>query len=226
MPKPACRPPKAISTPPHRFTFWAVLTLAAFAQQTAIAKPISYVGGTMVMIENDETGHTASVDYTVTPRIAAAIYLKRETHGEEFTTIGPQINTLVKRWNLPDGQGNIFAMAGAGASIHHGASRFTAWTSVLADYETRRIFTSYEARVMHVRDIENSFWQRARVGVAPYLANYEDLNTWLMVQVDHHPDKNKATAVTPLVRLFYKTLLVEGGVSTRGTVMFNLVQQF
>jgi len=26
----------------------------------------------------------------------------------------PQINTLLKRWNLPDGQGNIFNMSGAG----------------------------------------------------------------------------------------------------------------
>ena len=180
----------------------------------------------MVMIENDETGNTASIDYTFSPRAAAALYVKRETGGDDFTTIGPQINVLAKRWNLPDAQGNIFVMTGAGTAVKGGDAHFAAWTGLLADYETRRIFTSYEIRLMYAQGIEKSVWQRARLGVAPYLANYDDLNTWFMVQVDHHPEKAHATAVTPLIRLFYKTFLVEGGVSTRGTVMFNLVQQF
>jgi hypothetical protein len=203
-----------------------MLSLFALGATPAMAKPISYPGGTMLMVENDETGNTASLDYTFSRRAAAALYVKKETNGREFTMVGPQINYLVKRWNLPYGQGNIFSMTGAGTALAGGKARFTAWTTILADYETRRIFTSYEARFMYAAGMETSLWQRARAGFAPYLANYNDLNTWFMVQVDHHPEKNHATAVTPLVRLFYKTLLVEGGVSTRGTVMFNLVKQF
>ncbi len=199
---------------------------AVLATVGAEAKPLSYVGGTMVMVENDETGSTAAVDYTFDPRFAAGLFVKREIGGNTFTMIGPQFNILVKRWNLPDGQGNIFSMTGVGTVVDSGTPRFAAWTNVLADYETRRIFTSYEVRFMHARAVENSIWQRARVGMAPYLANYNDLNTWLMVQVDHHPAKNYTTTVTPLVRFFYKTLLVEAGYSTRGTAMFNLVRQF
>jgi hypothetical protein len=202
------------------------LACLAFLPTATEAKPISYVGGTMVMVENDETGHSASIDYTFTPRLAGALYVKREIGGDDFTMVGPQANVLVKRWNMPDGQGNIFSMTGGGAAVRDGTAHFAAWSSILADYETRRIFTSYEVRLMYAQGIEKSVWQRARVGVAPYLANYDDLNTWFMVQVDHHPEKRHATAVTPLLRLFYKTFLVEGGVSTRGTVMFNLVQQF
>ena len=203
------------------------LALLSFVAFPATAKPISYVGGTMVMAENDETGNTVNIDYTFSPRAAAALYVKHEIQGDVFTAVGPQLNLLVKRWNLPDGQGNIFTMSGAGTAIEkNGQSHFAAWTGLLADYETRRIFTSYELRLMYAQTIEKSVWQRARVGFAPYLANYEDLNTWLMVQVDHHPNKTHATTVTPLVRLFYKTLLVEGGVSTRGTAMINFVKQF
>lgn len=195
--------------------------------KAAVAKPLSYVGGTMAMIENDETGNTLSLDYTFSPRFAAALYAKREIGMDhEYTAVGPQLNALVKRWNAADGQGNIFWMGGTGAAVRSGSDRFAAWTSVLADYETRRVFGSYEARVMYVQGLEKSFWQRARVGVAPYLANYDDLNTWFMIQVDHHPEKRHATTVTPLVRLFYKTVLIEAGISTRGTPMFNLVKQF
>src|SRR5438105_1401035 len=69
----------------------------------AQAKPLSYVGGTMVMVENDETGNSASVDYTFSPRFAAALYLKHEIGGDRnFTVVGPQLNALVKRWNLEE----------------------------------------------------------------------------------------------------------------------------
>ncbi len=202
-----------------------MLTLGVVCTE-AQAKPISYVGGTMVMIENDETGNSVSVDYTLSPRFAAALYAKREIGGDRFTTVGPQGNVLLKRWNLPDGQGNIFSMTGVGTAIRDGTAHFGAWTSLLADYETRRVFASYELKLMYADGIEKSAWQRARLGIAPYLASYEQLNTWVMVQVDNHPAKRHATTVTPLVRLFYKTFLIEGGVSTRGTVMFNLTQQF
>lgn len=206
----------------------AALTITfglAFAQPVE-AKPISYVGGTMAMQENDETGNTLSLDYTFTPRFAAGLYAKKESSGKEFTTVGPQANTLLKRWNLADGQGNIFNMTGIGVSTYKGDSNPAAWTGFLADFETRRIFTSYEARFMYADDIEKSVWQRARVGVAPYLANYDDLNTWLMLQVDHHPAKNDTVVVTPLVRFFYKTTLVEAGYSSNHRAMVNWVLQF
>jgi DNA-binding transcriptional MerR regulator len=208
----------------------AVVTLAAIGflslSPQAEAKPISYVDGFMIMQENDETGKTLSLDYTINPNVAVGLYAKKESGDMDFTTLGPQVNYLVKRWNFPGAQGNIFSMTGAGVSRFQDDDEFSAWTGILADYETRRIFTSYEIRGMYAGDIETSVWQRARVGFAPYLANYDDLNTWLMVQVDHHPAKEDNVVVTPLVRFFYKTTLVEAGYSSNDHVMFNWVLQF
>jgi len=205
----------------------AIMAAALFAfAQTAEAKPISYVGGVMAMQENDETGHTLSLDYTFDPHYAVGLYAKEEENGKHYTTIGPQLNTLIQRWNLPDGQANIFNSTGAGVSRFHGENNAAAWTSMLADYETRRIFTSYEARFTYADHIENAFWQRARVGFAPYAANYDDVATWFMVQVDDHPTKNDTWVVTPLVRFFYKTTLVEAGYSSNHHLMANWVLQF
>ena len=92
--------------------------------------------------------------------------------------------------------------------------------------ETRCVFASYEFNLMHSAGVETSAWQRSRLGVAPYCANYDDLSTWLMVQVDHHPTKDRSVVVTPLVRLFYHTTLAEFGVSDDKTVLFNIYQQF
>ncbi len=206
--------------------FFAILMIAATAAIPALAKPLSYPGGTMIMQENDETGHMLSIDHTITPKYAVALYAKHETSGDDFTTAGPQVNTLIKRWNLPDGQGNIFNMSGIGIAHDGDDNEFAAWTGFLADYETRRVFISYEPRFQYAGDIDQSFSHRGRVGFAPYLANYDDLNTWLMVQAEHHPEEEDNVVVTPLVRLFYKTTLVEAGYSSNDHLMFNWQLQF
>jgi hypothetical protein len=201
----------------------ALIISAAFSAQ---GKPLSYVGGTMVMQENDETGHTLSIDYTFDPRFAVGLYSKYETNQDEFWMAGPQLNTLVKRWNLPEGQGNIFAMPGAGIARQGSRDDPAAWLTLLADYETRRVFFSYEQRFVYAGSIEKSFWQRAQAGFAPYLADYEQLNTWLMIKVDHHPAKNDHFVVTPFIRFFYKTYWLEAGYSSDNHVMVNWTVQF
>lgn len=213
----------------------AIIGLSLVGPSTALAKPLSYVGGAMLMQENDSGGHTAGIDYTFSPQAAVALHVQRHTRGDNFTMLGPQFNALLKRWNLPEGQGNIFAMAGGGTSLDRGEMRPAAWTGLLADYETRRVFTSYEVRLSYAKRIEKSAWQRARIGWATEPVKYNEANIWLMLQVDrrdekhlgvHHGSRAPDTEVTPLVRAIYKTFLIEGGVSNRGNVMFNWVQQF
>lgn len=193
------------------------------------AKPVSYVDGVMLMQENDETGHTISTDYTLTPDYAVGWYDKweeNEKSGKNFSVHGPEFNTLIKRWNLVDGQGNIFNSTGAGLAVGNGKTLSSAWTSFLVDYETRRIFSSYEVRGMLADSIDKSIWQRARIGFAPYKAGYDDIATWLMFQVDDHPTKTDTFVVTPLVRFFYKTTLLEAGYSSNHHIMFNWELQF
>jgi hypothetical protein len=200
----------------------SIISLASPAR----GKPLSYVGGTMVMQENDETGHTLSIDYTFDPRFAVGLYSKYEINQDAFWMAGPQLNTLLKRWNLPGGQGNIFAMPGAGIARQGSRDEPAAWLTLLADYETRRVFFSYEPRVVYAGNIEKSFWQRAQAGFAPYLADYDQLNTWLMIKVDHHPAKNDHFVVTPFIRLFYKTYWLEAGYSSNNHIMVNWTVQF
>lgn len=207
----------------------ALAGLMLATPQHARAKPVSYVGGTMVMQENDETGYTATVDYTINPRVSLGAYVKRERgedDRENYTTAGPQVNLLLKRWNFDEAQGNIFSSTGAGISTLDGHSQFAAWTSILADYETRRVFTSYEARFITAGDIDTAFSHRARVGVSPYKGGYDEAIPWLMLQVDHHPTKEDDLVVTPLLRVFYGTNLVEAGYSSNHNIMFNWIKQF
>ena len=203
-----------------------LFSLTTFLALQLEAKPLSYPGGLMVMQENDETGHTLSLDYTFTPSTAFGFYVKQEENGRDILMLTPEVNTLLKRWNLPDGQGNIFNMSGAGAAYYRERTQPCLWTAFLVDYESRRWFFSYEPRFVWDGNIEKSFWQRARVGIAPYLANYDQLNTWIMFQVDHHPAKHNHFVATPLVRFFYKTHLFEVGYQSDHHVMINWQIQF
>ena len=209
-----------------KFPFHLILAFLVSLAPSALGKPLSYVGGTMVMQENDETGHTLAIDYTFDPHFALGLYSKYEINQKEFWMAGPQLNALLQRWNLPDGQGNIFAMAGGGNARQGSRNEPAAWLTLMGDYETRRVFFSYESRFMYARHIEKSVWQRAYAGFAPYLADYEQLNTWLLLRIDHHPAKNDHFVVTPVIRFFYKTIWLEAGYSSNNHVMVNWTVQF
>lgn len=197
---------------------------------------MSYVGGLMLMQENDSGGHTAGMDYTITPRMAVALHVQRHIRGDNFSMVAPQMNFLVRRWNAPRSQGNIFANVSAGTSIdRRGDMRPVASVGLLADYETRELFVSYEVRAMYAAKVERFLWQRARAGFAFNPVDYNKVSPWLMVQVDYRDERHLGlhvggrepkTEITPLVRVMYKAFLMEGGISHRGRVMFNWVKQF
>ncbi|MGE3334524.1 MAG: hypothetical protein AB7I36_12840 [Rhodospirillaceae bacterium] len=203
---------------------------------SAFGKPVSYVGGLMLMQENDAGGHMVGLDYTVTPRMAVAFHAQYHIRGDNFTMLGPQMNFLVKRWNAPRSQGNIFTNVGGGTTIdRNGDMRPATWTGLLADYETRRLFVSYEVQAMYAPKVERSVWQRARAGIAFSPVDYTKVSPWAMVQVDYRDEthlglhvgaKEPKVEITPLIRVMYRAFLIEGGVSHRGKLMFNWVKQF
>ncbi len=141
------------------------------------------------------------------------------------------MNNLLKRWNKPDSQANLYLKSGVGAAYSdHGAfdheTEPAFYTGLAADWEDRRFFTSYENRFTEAGDIDDFFMQSARVGVAPYIGEYGDIHTWLMLQVDHQPEAEDKVTVTPLVRFFKGVHLVEAGMNNNGELLFNYVIRY
>ena len=76
-------------------------------------------------------------------------------------------------------------------------------------------------------NIISQFQQSARVGVAPYVAGYGNLHTWLMLQVTHTPEfEGDEVIATPLVRFFKGANLAEFGVSSNKRFLFNFIARF
>ena len=212
-----------------RILLFALLGMGLFIPSVH-ARPVSYPDAWTSMTMNNAESHWLHLHYSPTARYSLGYKLEYWRDGD-YTINALQMNNLLKRWNMPDAQANLYLKSGVGAAYSDkgdfdGEIDPAVFTGIAADWENRRFFTSYENRYTEAGDIDDFYMQSARVGVAPYIGDYGDLHTWLMLQVDHIPENNDQFTVTPLVRLFKDVHLIEAGVSNHGDVMFNWVIRY
>jgi hypothetical protein len=208
-----------------RIPYCATILVVGCLSTPATAKPITYKGGWAVMAMNDAAQNSLHAYYTVDPKLSIG-YAGEYRRDKDYQQHLLAANFLLKRWNNPDSQANVFLQSGVGVARSDAGdfdNRFApaAYTGVLADWENRRYFVSFENRLQYAGDIDKSYWQQARVGVAPYIGDYGDVHTWLMLQVEHAPSDRYPVTITPLVRLFKGTAMLEAGVNTRGDLLLN-----
>ena len=151
---------------------------------------------------------------------------------EKFDIITSQIGWLVKRWNLSEAQGNFYFIGGAGygilkqdtgSEINGGIYRF----GVQLDYETRRVYT-------FTRYIEHRFFEdnkyindqfSAAIGVAPYLGEFNKLNSWAIFKFTARNRFNERKYAF-ILRFFYKNFLWEIGQDLDGDPQLNFMIRF
>ena len=200
----------------------------------AEARPVSYPEGWTVMQMNEADSHWLHVHYTTDPKTSIGLKIENMGYGDH-TFIGGQYNRLLKRWNAPASQANMYLKLGAGVadgSFNQNVSdtRAAGFARFSADWETRRWFISGDLNA-YAREGKTMTSQKARVGVAPYVADYGALHTWLMVQADWKQNRDAdqgedAFTVTPLVRFFKGSSLLELGYSSNDEPLVNFVYRF
>lgn len=188
----------------------AGLALAALAAP-ASARPVSYPGGWTIMQDNNAMYSSLHVHYSPTASDSIGLYIE-DNQDMDVRFTGLQYNRLLKRWNAPQSQGNLYLKLGAGMADPFGSQDAEAggFAGLSADWETRRVFVSYDVRG---RDFagDQTVSHAARAGIAPYLGEEGALHTWMMVQVENTPEAEEPVTVTPLLRFFKGPLLFEAG---------------
>lgn len=197
---------------------------------TAQARPVSYPGGWTFMTMNDGDRHSAHLHYSPTAKTSFG-YRFEYWSDREFSLHAVQMNNLLKRWNKKDSQANLYLKSGIGLAYSDEGSfesetEPAGFIGFATDWEDRRFFVSYENHYTEAGKIDGFFHQNARIGIAPYVGDYGDLHTWLMLQVDHSPESDDNVTVTPLVRLFKDVHLVEAGLSSEGDILFNYILRY
>jgi hypothetical protein len=206
-------------------TPFLIFMLCLFISTPVWAKPVTWPGGTQIMIMHDSDMNAAHAMYTITPNFSMQNRADYMDDGDIWIT-GIQGNYLIKRWNFPHAQANIYGSLGAGYAATPDQGDMAGFTSILADYETRRILVSYEGDGVAAGDTLNQFWHKTRIGVAPYVGEYDDVHTWIMLQTDYRPNMDDEFSATPMIRLFQTNWMIEGGISTKGRAMINTILQF
>ena len=190
------------------------LAILAVPSLDVQARPVSYTGGWTAILESDRQSTSVLTHYTPAHRwsVGPRAEVNRDT---DFALYTAHPTWLAKRWFGADYQGNVYLFGGLGISSginNNSLGNDTAvYGGVMADWETRSLFTSYRARYLDAGHFGDQFMQAARVGFAPYEGDTGDLHTWLMLEIDHRPEEDDPVTATPLLRLFKGPLLLEAG---------------
>ncbi len=192
----------------------------------AQAHPVSYKDGFGIMSYNSPEMNELLLTYSFTPRFAFATTYLRDSKSEFYI---PRADFLLKRWNEEDSQGNLYASVGSGVEKYAGQNTSASLGEIVADWESRKYYVYLEH--LYIKrdntlnpDLPTSDYNNTkfRLGFAPFLADYNDLNVWLITQFEKH-NSNKQIEATQFLRFFVKNVLWEVGAGFDGSFKFNFM---
>ncbi len=198
--------------------------------QHLIARPISYPGGWTVMQSNNWELSRLHIHYSPEKNYSIGLSVE-DFRQSDLYNINFQWNYLLNRRNTKNSQRNMYLRTQLGVISDDDRVEERIAMGFSLDWETRRYFLSYDNEVRYADVFDNgSFHQKARAGIAPYIAGYNKLHTWIMLQVEHHPEqpelKDTKFLVTPLLRFFKGSYLFEIGADNDSDVLFNWIVRY
>jgi hypothetical protein len=205
-----------------------ILTLISLAFLTqAQAHPVAYQGALGLMGYHQADMVEWQAMYSVTSRYSLGVdYVWDRMDGPDRQLVLARVNWLPWRANGTDSQANLYLSAGGGALERSGGFEGAALIAAEADYETRHVYFSGKGQAVFAKGAGYELYQ-LRAGVAPYVGEFEGLNTWAIVQLQYFPQAlTDSLRIGPVVRFFYRNVLWEFGVTSRGLWSFNLMFHF
>lgn len=205
--------------------FLMIAGLFLSLSSVCFARPVSYPDGWTLMVQNNDIRSSVHVHYTPTLQYSMG-YRFENWKDKGFSSHLVQRNHLLKRWNRSHSQANLYLKTGLGVSTleDSGAdSKLSGVVSFAGDWETRRYFTSFASRYTEPSVLKGFFRQSARIGWAPYIGDYGDLHSWLMLQIDYRPELDSTLRRTLLLRLFKGVQLLEIGINDAEQLSLNYI---
>lgn len=126
---------------------------------------------------------------------------------------------LLNRKNTANSQRNIYFLSGVSSKGIHDH-----FYGLQGDWETRRLFVGfgYKQLVQKTKDYRQQYYQ---IGIAPYLGEYGDLHTWLMIKTKEN-SLNNEWSTYPVLKFFKGNMLVEFGYNSKTKWDAHLMYRF
>lgn len=216
---------KLLRRPPEWLLFLFLIPL------TASAGPMGFQGSWMAMGDLGPNWREVFFNYAVTPRDAigfSQIYLQADDDSRSRHLTELTYTRLLKRWNQPDAQANLWFLGGVGEmwlndrDTDRHSSSVAVSPGIQADYETTRLYFSATHRLYRADDINHDY-SAARAGFSFFEAGYEQTQPWLLVEARTMNDLSDRIEVTPMLRLINRNYFVEAGANNFGQPRFNFM---
>ena len=180
------------------------------------ARPISYSDGHTLMHFNDNMKE--SIYYHYSPSFKYSIGVE-ELNNKIFdrSETNLRFTYLVNRKNTKNSQRNFYFQS----AVSTKNSNFI--YGVHGDLETRRYFIGFDYK--EIKNITDYTDKHIQLGVAPYLGEYGDFHTWLMVKSKKNSINNKQVTY-PVVKFFRGNLLLELGYDKKTEWDIHLIFRF
>lgn len=204
---------------------WAGLTLA-----TSFAAPMGFKDSWMAMGDFSPNWREGLVNYALTPRDAVgatALHMRSDDKVRTRDVAELTYTRLLKRWNLPDAQANVWFIGGIG-SVR--GNDFAGTKTMLApgiqvDYETTRIYASAFGRLYRAPALNHDFLS-VRAGFSFYEVDYDELQPWFILEARRMRGLSDKTEITPMLRVIHNRYFVELGVSNSRQARVNIMYIF
>ena len=195
----------------------------------AFSGPMGFKGSWMAMGDFSPSWQEVFTNYALTPRDAigaSTLYMRSDDDTRSRQLLDATYTRLVKRWNFPDAQANIWFLGGLGNVTGNDFSGYRSMASpgVQVDFETTRVYTSATARLYRAEGINHDYVS-ARLGFSFYEVDYDETQPWLIVEIRRMNGLSDKTEVTPMLRLIHNRYFVELGVnnSSQGRINFMYI---
>lgn len=183
------------------------------ASNTHAAALMGFEDSTMLMSEVGAYSQEVMVNYSPSVGHAFGLEVMRMSpHGAAASTLtGINYTGLLKRWNLPNAQANVWFSGALGEA--QGDAHGLAYTpSLQLDYETTRVYFLAKARMIRASGMNNDT-AAIQAGVSFYEAGFDDTQPWIVLEAKTTRDFSPSLQITPALRLINKNFFLELGVT-------------
>lgn len=182
------------------------------------ARPISYSGGSTIMSFSDNIKDSLYYHYSPSYKYSVGIENIRDKYfNDNYSYV--RFTYLLNRKNTENSQRNLYLQSGISSE---GFNKF--FYGMHGDWETRRLFVGFGLKEtkMKIHDYSEQYYQ---IGIAPYLGDYGDLHTWIMIKAKENSLENKWSTY-PVLKFFKGDVLVEFGYGKKTEWDVHLMYRF
>jgi hypothetical protein len=191
------------------------LIIIIFFCSNTLARPVSYAGGSTAMMFSNNMNNSIYYHFSPTHKYSLGLEaIKDKYFSDKYSYF--RFTYLINRKNTSLSQRNLYFQFGMDPN-----NKKNSFHGVHGDWETRRLFFGFNIKKIE-NEVQSYYDNFLNIGFAPYLGDYGDIHTWLMLKSKKNSLTNEYSTY-PFLRFFKGNTLLEFGYNEKTSWDIHLV---